>query len=286
MIGNAERELVREFCKRYCAVNAQESEPQKGYFRIDGGPNARRAKKCMANVPWGEVEASTAEVMRRLDHAIHEHRVIFIRAVPSGDGHPAESLRFEGDPEPEIDDDDDEGGKKPKGPYAAAEALAKVSLGLLRTNEQQSERLERVYGELAEQMVKAQLYQYHSEALMVGGKSELVTRMVEQMGPAFVAQLPQILATVLAYQAGQEIPAPAAAEEIPTDPAQAIPWHIDRILSSAAALQAAFAAAPEEARKASMPALLKLRSLVQAIAPLVGLRVAPAEAPPETEQED
>ena len=272
MLGKVEAEQIRELCKRLCAVNSATNTAPPGYFRIDAGDGAKRARKVAASVDWLDPATTADEVIRRVNGVINEYKWVFVRAMPQGESHPSESIRIEGSPEPQIGGERDD--DAPRGKDAAAEALGMVALGQMRTIEALTDRLERLHTDVQESTLKAGLYQYHSEALQLGSKSELLSRTVEQIGPTLVAQIPNILAAVAAIQSGQPVPAaPPAAETAPAEPADAICWHVDRILASAVGLQTSFSAATPEQRQAAAPVLGRLRALVESIAPLVGLRV-------------
>lgn len=281
MLGKAETEQLRELCRRYCAVSS-DGTAAPGYFRIDGGDGAKRARKVAANIPWGDTEPTASELIRRTGMALTEHRWVFVRAMPAGESHPADTVRLEGSPAPSIDGDDED---SPKGKDSAAEALARVSLAQMRAMEQMMDRNERLHDALQETQLKAGIYQYHAEALALTSKSELASRAIETMGPQLLAQLPQLAAIWAAYQSGQPVPTPATPtqEQPPETPAAAVGWHVDRICASVEGLGQIAQEYPE-ARQESMPHLMRLRALLIQVAPLVGLQVTPAVTPPPPAQ--
>lgn len=275
MPGNAETEELTAFVRRYAAVNAATGQVSDGYFRVDGGKTRGKAKKCAALVDWNsDPDKVLIELKRRVDQARADHAVVIVRAMPRGESHAAESLPFEGDPEPTIGGDDEV--DIPKGANAAAEALGIVAIQTDRRVGMLVESLLRMAEERTQVEVERALYAYHAMAVAGSGNSAMFAKAIETVGPALAESLPAVLAILAQAASGAPIKPPEPKAE-PKTTAEKVTAHVATMLTTAAELQAAILADPPGAQ-ACLPELAKLRELVTRFAPLVGLRVAPEPA--------
>jgi hypothetical protein len=279
VVDNAVREQIATLVRRHSAARADGTVPPN-YFRVDGGKTKRKARKALARLdPSPDLDSTVSELVRRAEQAAEEHKWVIVRAMTVGDSAPLETIRFEGDPDPDDDEDED---NVPRGPHSAAEALARVALGQHRLLDQFANRLEQMHVEKGEADVKGALYRYHSEALQLGAHDGMVARVAEASIPQLLGQLPEILRIAAAIHQGQPVPPPVAAEEAPEDPADAIGWHVDRIVAAAQGIGtvAQQHGTDPAVQQRSLGHFARLRALVIQVAGFVGLQVVQPGAPP------
>lgn len=219
MSGSAEIQLLKDFVRRHLAVSANE-EPRPGYYRIDIGPNAKRARKGAANVRWeGDPDSVAVQLHQRIKMLRGEGAPkLWVRAIEEGDTHPIDSLAFEG--EADAIDEETEGGK---GPHAPAEGLASVALRLIASQERLIDRNADLASELRETAVREALFALAAQAAQDASGAERVQAALAALEPTIRASVPILIDRIWPAQ-----PPPPQTEQgpPPEDPGAALDHEI------------------------------------------------------------
>lgn len=228
MAGSAETEALRAMCRRFCVVDGSKPEEEQqpsGYFRFDAGASVRKARKIAAQVVW--TEDPTDVFQQCLDRVLmleaDGHPFIWVAAIPTGETHPVAKCKFEGDISVSIGEDTD----TPTGANAAAEALAIVSLGLLKQNDNLFHQAQQLTLEREDRALQALRFGLENQMMQDQDKAAMVRATFEALGPTLEAVMPQVL---------EGLGMGAASDAAPTDPHAAITWHMEAIENQAQGL--------------------------------------------------
>lgn len=299
MLGKTEIDAIGQLIARYTAPLGDGKQPD-GYFRLDAGPDSRRAKTVISGINWhGDSKALQDEVVDAIEGEIEHWPHLWLRVMPRGAQHPRKSLYIPGNPDSGNEADNS---LAPKGPYAKDEGLAAVALGILRQNGDLVARNEQLHNERLRLGVEGSiaLYETQHPPQIGGGADELLKAAIRDNAPRLLELIPEILRIGASWHLGQVPPPPPPAppppppgaatepppgeqadqeEQAPEDPVSAVGQHVDAIIARAQAISAIAATTPGLRERAGAH-LARLEVVVLQAATIVGLRVVPDEPPP------
>lgn len=254
MSSTAERQGLRAFVKRHCAVTAPadgaEPAPEAGYFRFDVGRTSKEARKGGAAVPWGEPESTCDAVEQRVRMLVADgHPRVYVRAIGSGDTHPVDSMMVEGDPEAQLDIPPD-----PKGAHAVNEAVAAVMLGQQRSIERLLDRAESLAEQRQEMALQAGLYMLAAQGAQDGGRMAALQESLKSLAPTLERTVPLLVSAWLG--APMAAPPPADPGADPGAQLDAGIGELDALLGRMAAVAVAHPGSMTTERIARITAVL------------------------------
>lgn len=255
-----ETEEVSTFVQFYCAIPADEEDPPKGYFAFCAGRTSRDAKKARANIAWGEVTKTTAEVLRRVrEIASSGSGHVWVRAFRDGESHFLEQVKVQGT----FDEPEDDRNL----PDVGSGAVGAMAMSLIRTNSQLLDENRDLRSKLSAHHEKAVQMTEEFTLAVIHGKLLEDSQGAGQMEAALSALAPTLEAVapaIVAWVAGQSAQlAGDTADAKVADGARkmvVMSRQVGEILSANPLLM-----------KQHPGLLLPLRELVAGIAPHVGM---------------